>query len=136
MSTYHHHICATGALHICSIGSISASLARATLADSPDASISYSFGIPSSATTLLRFRPHFFPSSPPSTCVVAFGRPRFALPAAFLAASCLARSARIASRSSYLITRPSPFFPGFFRISDFVFQRVLASLLAALRSPM
>lgn len=138
MVIYHHHIFATGALQVSSIRSMSASLVRAALADAPNASASFS-SQRSSGTTVLRFRPRFSPDSPSFAWVVPYGRPRFALPAAFLASSRLARSAhsaQIASRSSCFIARPSPFLPGFFRISDLVFRRVLTSLLAALRCPM
>jgi hypothetical protein len=47
MSIYEYHICATGALHVSSIESKSASLDHAALTDGPDVSTSYSSGTPS-----------------------------------------------------------------------------------------
>jgi hypothetical protein len=124
MCIYYHYIFATGALYVSGIGLISTSLVCAALVNAPDASISCSPGTPLDAI-ILRFWLGFFPNSPLTPCVVAFGRLRFAFPAAFLAVSYLARSTqstRIALRSSCFITCPLLFFPRFFRISDLVFR--------------
>jgi hypothetical protein len=72
MPIYHHHIFATGALYVSSIGSMSASLVRAALADAPDASASCLSGTPSDAI-LLRFWPRLFLASPLTAWVDAFG---------------------------------------------------------------
>lgn len=71
----------TGAFPVSSVGSMIVSLLRATF---PSGSrVSCSLASPSSAAAFLRFLPHFFTACPSSACVVACGRPRFALPTAF-----------------------------------------------------
>jgi hypothetical protein len=54
ISNYHHHIYATGALYVSSIRLISASLNRAALASSSNASTPYLSNIPALAIIPLR----------------------------------------------------------------------------------